>query len=649
MHATTTTAIVPPTRTGGRVARMVHLALTAEDYADLARLSDGVRDDVRRWVAALGRVTPPVGCALERVAVEMGVSVRTARRKWDAAQLHGWRGLVDGAREPASRAASIPDATLEHWRKMAALNQRAARPAYRALVRAFFAGEPIPGVAPDVSRKTLPRGWSYANFMRHAPSKFELTALRIGRSAARSMGPLVYTTRRDLWPGSHYLFDDMVHDHFVNVLDRRQAGRPMEFHALDLRSACKFAWGMRVRTENEITGRMEGLREENMRAIVAVVLGRDGYHGERGTEMVVEHGTAAIREDLERLLYDLTGGRVTVRRSGIEGDPAHVGQYAGRGKGNFRFKAALESLGNLIHNEMGFLPGQAGLSTDRRPEELHGLLRHNDALVAAFAGLAVSRPDLAGALRMPVMSDRQFVEVAMEVYRRINDRTDHRLEGWDLWVRPDERDPSRVRRMSPTEVWVAGRPELTRLRSELVALVLYRDAAEERTVRGGEIEFRDSEVSSDELRFACTGHRDGEKFQAVLNPFDPERLFLFDARRRFVGVAPRIARVSRADHEAVCRAMGDANHRLAKLLEPVAALGSEIARQRIADARHNAAVLEEAGGKAARSAEARAARVGAAAMAELDVALAAEPLPPADPVVDEEFDLTGPAPGQDIG
>lgn len=630
------------------MARVVELSLRTEDYADLARLSDAVRDDVRRWVSVLSDVTPPIGEALVRVATEMGCSVRTARRKWDAAQLHGWRGLVDRCKEPANRLCSIPDATVLHWQKLVAANQRAARPAYRRLVSDFFAGKPIPGVPPDVSRKTLPRGWSYANFMRRAPSKFELTALRIGRSAARSMGPLVYTSRRELWPGSHYLFDDMVHDHFVAVLDRRQAGRPMEFHALDLRSACKFAWGIRVRTENEITGRMEGLREDNMRALVAVVLGRDGYHADRGTEMVVEHGTAAIREDLERLLFDVSGGRVTVRRSGIEGDPAAVGQYAGRGKGNFRFKAALESLGNLIHNEMGFLAAQTGADTNRRPEEIHGLLKHNDALLAAFAGLAESRPDLAVALRMPVMSDRQFVEVAMEIYRRINDRTDHRLEGWDLWVRPDERDPMRVRRMSPAEAWQGGRSQLTRLRAELVALVLYRDAAEERTVRGGEIEFQDGEVSTDMLRFAAPGYQDGAKFQTVLNPFDPERLFLFDARRRFVGVVPRIARVSRADQEAVRRAMGDANHRLRVLLDRVDELGVDRARERLADARHNAEVISEALAKKSSREESRAARLGAASVAAMDEALLDAPGEMPAPVVSEEFDLTGPAPGQGL-
>lgn len=614
---TTAPASAAPVRLG-RDPRLAVIRIGPEDAAEIAALPETVRTEVRRWAEVLGRVTPPVGQAMIAVGRAMGVSPSTARRKWDAALKSGWRGLIDRAKAPeSSRSAAIHPATIEHFQKLVAANQRKARPAYRLLVRQFLGGEPIPGVAADVPRNRLPAGWSYPNLMRHAPTKFELTAFRIGRSAARQIGPLVFTTRRDLWVGSHYLFDDMVHDHFVNVLDTRRTGRPVEFHAVDLASACKFAWGMRVRTENEITGQMEGLREHQMRALVASVLGQHGYHAQRGTTMVVEHGTAAIREDLEAILHDLTEGKIVVRRSGIEGDPAHVGQYAGRPKGNFRFKAALESLGNLIHNEMGFLPGQTGLSVDRRPEEMHGLLRANDALVAAFSALAVDRPDLAGMLRFPILSHRQFLEIAIWVYHRINDRKDHSLEGWDLHVRPDETDWTRVRRMSPLEVWQGGRERLTRFTAERTAIVLYRPEAPERTVKGSMITFEDAELSSDELRYDASRWRDGEKFAALLNPYNPAQLYLYDARGRFVGAAPAIVRVDRADDEAVRRAMGRVNHVLSERLQPVAALGREMAQQRIADARHNAEVLAAAEATQARKPEAKARRAGAAIAASL--------------------------------
>lgn len=625
------------------MANALAIVVTQTDYAEMAALPAGVRDDVRRWMAALATVEPPVGPALERIARSLGASPRTARRRYDAVRVSGWRGLVDGTKAPDARRGDLHPLTIQHFQKLVVLNQRKALPAYRALVRAFFAGELIPGVADDCARDRLPRGWSQPNFLRHMPTKFELAAMRQGRSSARSIGPLVYTTRRHLWVGSHFLFDDLVHDTFVNVLDTAKTGRPLEFHALDLYSACKFAWGMRVRTENELTGKMEGLREENMRALVASILAQHGYHAERGTTMVVEHGTAAIREDLERLLYDLTGGRIQVSRSGIEGDPAHVGQYGGRGKGNFRFKAALESLGNLVHNELGFLPAQTGMDVARRPEETHGLLKANDALLDAFLALQRDRPELAQLLRFPVLSDRQFQEICITVYHRINARTDHALEGWDMLVRPDERDLMRVRRMSPAEVWGQGRGQLTRFREEQVALLLYTADAPERTVRGGEIQFRDAELTSDELKFDASRWRDGEKFAAVLNPFNPERLYLFDARGRCAGAAARLHRVDRADDEAMRREMGRVSKAFTERLDPVRALGREIAQQRIADVRHNAAVLAEAGDRKAALPESRAARLGARMIRDAEMAAGALPdAPEAGGAPEEEFHVPDP-------
>lgn len=633
----------------------MQLLVPQSEFTDFATLPDAVRAEVRAWMTSLAAVEPPIAAALERVARQMGVSARTARRKYDLAKEHGWRGLIDRAKAPERRLNGLHPATIEHWQKLVTMNQRAARPAYRALVRSFRAGELIPGVPADAPRDRLPEGWSYANLMRHMPTRFEITALRQGRSAARSVGPLVYTTRRDLFVGSHYVFDDLVHDHFVNVLGTAKTGRPVEFHALDLYSACKFAWGQRVRTESEITGRMEGLREENMRALVAQCLACHGY-SERGTVMMVEHGTAAIREDLERLLYDVSGGRITVQRSGMEGDPAHIGQYAGRGRGNFRFKAALEVLGSLIHNELGMLPGQTGLSVERRPEETHGLLKHNDALVQAFVGLSQERPDLAAMLRFPVLSDRQFLEICLNVYGRINARTEHELEGWDLHVVPDESRPGRVRRMSPMEVWRQGHRALTRFRADQVAMVLYREALiVERTVSRAAIEFDDAELSADSVRFDCAAFRDGEKYGTLLNPFAPDLLFLFDARGRYVGVAPRLHRASRADADELRREFGRVNKVFTERLAPVARLGREVAEQRIADLRHNAEVLAAAQVKREARPEMRAARAGAA-MAAATETLPADteapvtetesidltaPIHPAESVTEETVDLTG--------
>lgn len=595
----------------------------AIDTAELATLPADVRSEVREWHAALATVTPPVIPALEQLANRMGVSLGTCKRRYYRwAKKRDWRALIDRSRCPVpgkGRLQLHPD-LVEYWQQLLVSNQRKGKPAYRELVRRFRAGVAIPGVPASAPRNRLPEGWSYGNLMRYQPDAFTVTAFRIGRSAARAIGPMVYTTRANLWVGSHYLFDDMVHDHFVNILDTRQTGRPVEFHALDLHSACKFAWGMSVRRENELTGKMETLKEADMRFLLAHVMSAHGY-SQRGTQLVVEHGTAAVREDLEQLLFDLTGGQITVGRSGIEGDPAFIGQYGGRSKGNFRFKAALESLGNLIHNEMGFLPGQTGMDVDRRPEQTHGLLKHNDALLDAMTALAVEAPERAAWLRFPILSKAQFEAVAADIYRRINARTDHQLEGWDLKALPDPFS-GRMRRMSPQEVWDGGHRQLTALPPESVAMMLWRDSATERAVNARrEIEFRDSALGSDVLRFRCEQFMPGEKFAAVCNPYSPEWLYLFDARGRYVTRVAYIGRVDRGDQEAVQREMGRVNKDLSARLAEVTRLGRQLTRERIEQMRENlrAVTPDRDNTEARREAiDRRAAEAGAAMVAVPD-------------------------------
>jgi len=208
-----------------------------------------------------------------------------------------------------------------------------------------------------------------------------------------------------LWVGSHYLFDDLWHDLYCNNLDTLQAGRPLEFHALDLFTANKFAWGTKIRLERQ-DGTMEGLNEREMRLLLAYMLRCHGY-SLRGTALVVEHGTAAIRSDVEAMLYDLTGGLITVERGSIKksGLATAAHQYAGRTKGNFRIKAALESYGNLIHNETAFLLGQTGMDVAYRPEQTHGLLKENDALLTAISQL---HPEQIELLRLPLLTIQQL-------------------------------------------------------------------------------------------------------------------------------------------------------------------------------------------------------------------------------------------------
>jgi hypothetical protein len=98
---------------------------------------------------------------------------------------------------------------------------------------------------PKDAQTGFPQGWSIDNLGRYAPDVFELIAAGKGTAPAAGQRRLVYTTRRDLYVGSHYMFDDMWHDFMVNSFAEKQAGRPLELFSHDLFSARKVRWGIR--------------------------------------------------------------------------------------------------------------------------------------------------------------------------------------------------------------------------------------------------------------------------------------------------------------------------------------------------------------------------------------------------------------------
>jgi hypothetical protein len=200
------------------------------------------------WMSLLEPVlSQPSGhcAALKAIALEHGLPLGTLERKFYLARKGGLAALIDRrACGPRAWNTTAPSGLSPHDCDLLAIyverNQRKSTPAIRALLRDWATGK-ITTPTPIDIKTGYPRGWSESNLLKNLPNRFELQIARHGSSAAAAERRLVYTTRANLWVGSHYLFDDIWHDNFVNNLDTRQAGRPLEFHALDLYSACKFA------------------------------------------------------------------------------------------------------------------------------------------------------------------------------------------------------------------------------------------------------------------------------------------------------------------------------------------------------------------------------------------------------------------------
>lgn len=532
-----------------------------------------------------------------------------------------WQKLINRSRVPERDIGLAPE-TIAHWHQLCNRYMGRMLAAWRQLERDWRHGHTIPGLPADAASRPadLPRSLSYSNLTRkkYAPSKVAISTARVGLSAAADYLPGVLSTRVGLAPGSHFFYDDIWHDFEVSVPNQLGSRRLLQFHCLELLSGCQVARGMKPELLNAATGRFERLKEKEMLFLFAHVLGNIGYNPE-GCVQGMEHGTANVDERVDRLLYDASGGKLTIARGGIQNPALADGLYAGRGKGNFKFKAALESLGNLIHNETGdrlLLPAQVGNNMRlNAPDELHGRNKHLDQLQKCALLLPAHLREIVTAEITPPL--HRAIELVDAIQERINDRTDHDLEGWEACgftralfrLAPEQAwqpqtqlremvpavraaieaailaDPRLVkaRYMSPREVYTERvRPVLTRLPSHLCIQMIGTEHATERRVgKDGRFHFEDMDLGPGEHHYETQLHtdagatrdtlRDGERYATFVSTLDPLRLHVCDARGGYLGWVERTRTYTKGDAEGFARAAGKAQAASRARLAPVLA------------------------------------------------------------------------------
>lgn len=670
-------------------------ALASLDLIAYGELPSDVRLEVDRWKNICEEATKPIREWARNMAARMGVGAGTVLRKYYAWEKHGWMALVDLAKckkwkskwvDEKVAEANASDEFLEWFKARITENQRKTRPAWRKFAAMWARGETIPGLDNSLPRNELPPGCSYKRLIYRARDAFAQEAGRIGLSSAiGKFGPQIFTTRANLWTGSHLMIDDLWHDNFV-VFNGKMV-RVLELNALDVFSGCKVGWGCKPRIQKD-DGSFENLKEKYARLIVAQYFWRHGF-SPRGTIILAEHGTAAISERVAQILHDRTKqlygeAKIILRESGMTGEEQAIAGRWGQGKGNFRFKAALESLHNLIHNELGDVMGQTGRDVAHRPEFLHGQLKGCEDLLKAVAVLLRDKPERAALIKLPLLEyHSQFMPLLMEVYQRINGRTWHQLEGWSEagnkvieyrcspqsseWLLPESfsalPEPIRngvlqaaqtddryinQRSLSPTEVFGRDRRNLQRLPAFVIGEILGEDYAQEREVVGAYFnKFSDHEISPEPLRFESVietpdGDRtqlsDG-KYLTFVNPFDLNQMFVHDAKGACLGVAARARRVDPTDVKALHAAFGNRERRLNELLTPIRKRHTQIVKEEIAIKEAAISALqspEERRAANAALAQERAAAAHAEAVQRVDTAQEILNRPAAEPLDREE-------------
>ena len=605
--------------------------MTQQDKAWLSEIADAPeRARVETWREILARFQQADnrGEIVDVLVAEYGERVRisqpTIYTKLALVKKEGWPGLLRKrwrARylSETNSADEFEEFLVRLWHPLCEELRKTAAAARVLFLDHLCAGRIIPGYDTDWRgiyrfdhRKSnmsppdrcpyelgrcWPHGWSMRHLTRLAPDRYELTAARIGMGAARSLLPSIPTSRVHLPFARVVIIDDMFHDAHVRLLGNRLPRGVVEMRAHELKTATRYAWGAKPVRERD-DGTKEHLREAFTRYLMAEILCNKGYHPD-GLLVVGERGTAKLPADLVTTCNKWAGeDKVRFEAGGVVDIPLARGLYGGAGRGNFRFKAALESTWNLVKNDLSALPGGKGADPEHAPEDLARRERHDKQLMTICHALVKERPDLVEHLRGMFPPYHQYIEAVQLVYDRIEDRHDHHLEGFDEcgFVQPvwrlhtgdawkpesllDEMDPqvaehlrqiirsdpgkfSDMQVMSPRQAAEKCREtcELVRLPQVAVPEILGPELGDVEDVHDDEtLYIKDKYIPGRRYPVAALvrtldGRKQvlprGSKWLIHINPFSGRVAYVSTPDQRFVGIAPVLVAGSRLDREVL--------------------------------------------------------------------------------------------------
>lgn len=503
-------------------------------------------------------------------------------------------------------------------------------------------GYPIPAECP---LDWTPHGATYANLQMIAKSSpnyhFNIATNRRGRKAASKFLLPVLTSRVGLPVGAKVEYDDVWHN--TDIMLGAKVCQPLEFAGYDVASGYKCSSIIKPRFERA-DGVRDNLKEQQFRFLFAYDHIVRGFH-KGGIEDIVEHGTTAIREKVEKQVKAIPGmGQlITIRRSGILSEQVHAGLFIGNGGGNFKMKALCEGAHNILHNRTAALVGSRGRDAEHLHESQAALVKYEERLMAAAQTLP---PEFALKLEAGLLTFDEYHAAFRQIESRLMDDPEHRLEGWDGNVvaeyrlnerandwRPwaeveklmqgdqDERLEAfaiaklvgrnaalkRVRPMSRREVWLAGQEDLVRVDDWYFPC--FMDAEKdgiELTVRAnGLMGFRNELFyGRDEMLYrAVIKNRAGwqqsmsptMKMLALFNPLMPEKIWLIDkGDGHTLGTCALYNRAPAYDRHAIEIAMGDQSADLAAKVLPIRGRHQAEAERRASRMASNLRVMKEA-------------------------------------------------------
>lgn len=453
-----------------------------DGLAELGDLTEAQKADLFRKLGIVQQVNAAgygqKGAIVNAIARTQLVSKQAINTWLGLHKKHGFRGLIDGRKTEGEKRAELPPVTKQ-WIKSKILNAQrndAVQEVHRQVIDQWNlwrrTGDPqwmIPGFVspPADAGKGYPAGFSYENFRRCKPTKFQASLSRQGTIASYRMLPSILSTR----VGSKYLstifFDDQKYDVQVRVPGYDRPMVPLGFNALDRLTAYPFRPHIRLRWYDADKATHRALTQKEFVWYVIFILCTEGYRtDEMGTTLVQEHGTAKTWSNkllttpggfhsFEDALRSLTGVRMD--DSGLFNKPAFGEMlYGPKSSGNPRFKAPIESFFHVVRTYMLPMIGQTGRNTDEAPEENYGIDQYERRMLKAAEKL----PDrIKEAILSNYLTGVEFGSLAMLAYDALANRTDHAMEGW-----------AKCDFVEPVWRWAEDPAGMWRSRSELAAL-----------------------------------------------------------------------------------------------------------------------------------------------------------------------------------
>lgn len=642
-----------------------------DDHSGFARLPRSVQSDVLMKLGWMLRIDSAEhrhkGQIVQAAAMALDVSPTAVNRYLGRFRRRGWRGLVDERRRGVG-AKGLPVRFQEFVRGLYDTHSRDDDGAevHRSLVSQWHLwtatldpSYAIPGydAPPPADPKTrLPHGWSRENIRRLRPSDYQRSRSKRGLKEASKHLPSILTTRVGSAFLSRILFDDqqydeMIADGVLALSGITESARPVGFNALDFATAFHFPHHLRLLYRDTEEDRNKTLTQKEFTWMVINLLLTEGYRDdEHGTELIFEHKTANAwrNKQLSTLngwnsfddaVNAITQGKVFVSRSGKFDQPIFADMYfRPKATGNFRYKTWIESAFRLVRTYAQALPGPTGRHFELAPEELYGIQKREAQLLKAI-GTTLS-PRHASLIRHQLLSFQEFAEVISAVYRSINARTDHQLEGWrqmgwtrqvwrsrpdsDMWFDREELPQDEVERtmilrrlsanpeeltremfLSPEQAATISRrdPAIRKFRHEWIPLVIPREwAVTKRVNKHHVVEVEHPLWAGTSEQYVArlktrTGHETlsaGTELLCYPNPINPDELVVCHPDGSYLGILYRTVRAAAFDTAAKLEQLEVRAQVERDLSVPLRHRLAGIAEERKAREAHNDRVLKGA-------------------------------------------------------